>query len=280
MINKYFDEVIFKNKDKLLCCTDITKLIEISIENLNLYEKYLCQLKKNKDLIDLSLEKKTALDMYLCYSSYFFESFCQNLVINNFQSIMMLQRCLLELYFKISLLIHSDDYVSRVFLDFKHIALYNLLKIDNTIDRLSESDSEEIYDNRLNVLNKYNLSIDCNYSDDYWIKLSLKHLGVISPSKNLSKLIDYLVENGFLSEILKSDYKSCCDYIHSGISAIYITQDMNDENNIYKYLKAPIQDFNYIILNIVTKMQEIINLSSNDIVEKLKNKVNYILDEF
>lgn len=251
------------------------KAVEKSIENFNCY---ICVMDKS---VKSSKIKNDAIEEFLCYLSFLFEDYVNDLVINNVQSIMIMQRTLLENFFKFMFIIKSDEYVTQVYMDFKFINIYNSMQLENIMQELPKDKQEFLNKEYNNISKKYNLSSGCG--SDNWIKLAMKHLNVKNPSKNLTDLIDYLIKNEYINRFFASDYKDCCDFIHSNPNAMGITQCVYIENDSYKYINSSIKDFNYIIYNILSTLDEDLDLKITEYVKKTENNLFDLLvpkDEF
>lgn len=111
MIDKYFENIITKNKNKIFKNNKINYIIDKSIDNFNAYIYFIEKYQKITDINNNAIFEFAA--------SFSFEAFINDLVIYNTQSIMILQRVLLELYFKFMFIITSDKFVEDLFLDFK-----------------------------------------------------------------------------------------------------------------------------------------------------------------
>lgn len=270
MINKYFKEIITNKEKKVLADKRMKKAVEKSIETLNCY---IYAIDKN---VKASKIKNDAIEEFLCYFSFLFEDYVSDLVINNVQSIMIMQRTLLENFFKFMFIIKSDEYVTQVYIDFRFINIYNSMQLENTMQELPKDEQDFLIKEYNNISKKYNLS--SGYGSDNWIKLAMKHLNVKNPSKNLTDLIDYLVENEYIHRFFASDYKDCCDFIHSNPNAMGITQCIYIENDSYKYINSSIKDFNYIVYNILNTLDEDLGLKITEYVNKIENNLYELFD--
>lgn len=279
MIDTYFNGIIVKNKNKILENSRLKYEIDKSIDTLNSFIYYLEGIKDNKD----STNKDKVIKNMLYYLSHQTEDFVSSLVIGNFHSIMVLQRTLLETYFKLIFIINSDEYIATLFLDFGEVSMYNFTQLGDIQKRLPTKDQDVILKNYKGILNKYELPENKKYTDDYWIYLSLIHLDYPKADKTLRRLLEYIIDKKYVNKSLQEEYKNCCDFIHSTHNAITLTiyKGAYPEDSL---IHSAISDFHYILYDILDNIEKKIDSSSyianyKDIIGKnykniLDNKEN------
>lgn len=275
MIDKYFKEIIINKKNKALSDERMKKAVEKSIENLNCYIYVIDKIFKESKI------KNEAIEEFLCYFSFLFEDYVNDLIINNVQSLKIMQRTLLESFFKFMFIIKSDEYVSQLYSDFRFINIYNTFQLENDIQKLSKEEQEYLNKEYNKISKKYNLS--SGYGSDIWIKIAMKHLNVKNPSKNITDLIDYLIKNEYINVLFASDYKDCCDFIHSNPNAMALTQCIYIEKDSFTYIDSAIKDFNFIIYNILSTLDEDLDFKITEYVNIAESNLYDLLvpkDEF
>ena len=272
MIEKYFDNIIISRKNRIIKSDKTKCIVDKCIENFN---AYIYAVEKYKEYVDVS---ENTIFEFATYFSYIFEGIINDLVIYNIQPIVIIHRVLLELYFKFVFIISSDDFVRQLFSDFKAVDVYNLSMLENTIEKMTLNEQNRLKKDYEKVRRKYKLDSHNEYSSEAWIKIALEHLGVKKPTKQMSKLIEYLVEKNYIDITLESDYKSCCDFIHSSQNAFGLTQVINKNNNNYDLISNTIDDFNFIILSIIEKLSKKVDSKLDDYAAFIQQNIELLLN--
>lgn len=139
-----------------------------------------------------------------------FNSIINDLIINNFFSLKVNLRVIIDYYFKFLILLYSDNYVSEIYLNFNDIYLYNhLIKYNNNL-RIKIDEQNELKNRYNKIIKKYNLSN--SIKEDYWIKLAIEYNTGKSGNKSIKNIIKWLKDNNMIEETIILSYEENCDF--------------------------------------------------------------------
>lgn len=262
--------------------SDSADIISITIKNYAIYNTFFAGLqdKLSNDGNKLNY-KLNALNFMIMHSTFMFNGFINDLIINNYYSLKINIRVITEFYFKLLFLLYSDNYVSELYLDFNSIYLYNISKKFNNNLRMDSKEQHKLEKIYTETIKKYNLPIDIK--EDYWIKKALEHNIGKQSGKNIQGIIKWLKDNKKIDDAIVISYEDNCDYNHCGIGSLNYQQliDLYDSRGEFYNIYQPVlSEFNYILTNIVVKyMEEYSEYKNQDVLDVLLNNMNLIFKQ-
>lgn len=262
--------------------SDSADIISITIKNYAIYNTFFVELqdKLSNDGNKLNY-KLNALNFMIMHSTFMFNGFINDLIINNYYSLKINIRVITEFYFKLLFLLYSDNYVSELYLDFNSIYLYNISKKFNNNSRMNSKEQHKLEKIYTETIKKYNLPIDIK--EDYWIKKALEHNIGKQSGKNIQGIIKWLKDNKKIDDAIVISYEDNCDYNHCGIGSLNYQQliDLYDSRGEFYNIYQPVlNEFNYILTNIVVKyMEEYSEYKNQDVLDVLLNNMNLIFKQ-
>lgn len=262
--------------------SDSADIISITIKNYAIYNTFFVGLqdKLSNDGNKLNY-KLNALNFMIMHSTFMFNGFINDLIINNYYSVKINIRVITEFYFKLLFLLYSDDYVSELYLDFNSIYLYNISKKFNNNLRMDSKEQHKLEQFYTETIKKYNLQTDIK--EDYWIKKALEHNTGKQSGKNIQGIIKWLKDNKKIDDAIVISYEDNCDYNHCGIGSLNYQQliDLYDSRGeLYNIYQPVLSEFNYILTNIVVKfMEEYSEYKNQDVLDVLLNNMNLIFKQ-
>lgn len=262
--------------------SDSADIISITIKNYAIYNTFFVGLqdKLSNDGNKLNY-KLNALNFMIMHSTFMFNGFINDLIINNYYSLKINIRVITEFYFKLLFLLYSDNYVSELYLDFNSIYLYNISKKFNNNLRMDSKEQHKLEKIYTETIKKYNLPIDIK--EDYWIKKALEHNIGKQSGKNIQSIIKWLKGNKKIDDAIVISYEDNCDYNHCGIGSLNYQQliDLYDSRGeFYNIYQPVVSEFNYILTNIVAKyMEEYSEYKNQDVLDVLLNNMNLIFKQ-
>ncbi len=257
-------------------------IISTTIKNYAIYNTFFVGLqdKLSNDGNKLNY-KLNALNFMIMHSTFMFNGFINDLIINNYYSLRINIRVITEFYFKLLFLLYSDDYVSELYLDFNSIYLYNISKKFNNNLRMDSKEQHKLEKFYTETIKKYNLPTDIK--EDYWIKKALEHNTGKQSGKNIQGIIKWLKDNKKIDDAIVISYEDNCDYNHCGIGSLNYQQliDLYDSRGEFYNIYQPVlSEFNYILTNIVVKfMEEYSEYKNQDVLDVLLNNMNLIFKQ-
>ena len=262
--------------------SDSADIISITIKNYAIYNTFFVGLqdKLSNDGNKLNY-KLNALNFMIMHSTFMFNGFINDLIINNYYSLKINIRVITEFYFKLLFLLYSDNYVSELYLDFNSVYLYNISKKFNNNLRMDSNEQHKLEKIYTETIKKYNLPIDIK--EDYWIKKALEHNIGKQSGKNIQGIIKWLKDNKKIDDAIVISYEDNCDYNHCGIGSLNYQQliDLYDSRGEFYNIYQPVlSEFNYILTNIVVKyMEEYSEYKNQDVLDVLLNNMNLIFKQ-
>lgn len=262
--------------------SDSADIISITIKNYSIYNTFFVGLqgKLSNDGNKLNY-KLNALNFMIMHSTFMFNGFINDLIINNYYSLKINIRVITEFYFKLLFLLYSDNYVSELYLDFNSVYLYNISKKFNNNLRMDSNEQHKLEKIYTETIKKYNLPIDIK--EDYWIKKALEHNIGKQSGKNIQGIIKWLKDNKKIDDAIVISYEDNCDYNHCGIGSLNYQQliDLYDSRGEFYNIYQPVlSEFNYILTNIVVKyMEEYSEYKNQDVLDVLLNNMNLIFKQ-
>lgn len=262
--------------------SDSADIISITIKNYAIYNTFFVGLqdKLSNDGNKLNY-KLNALNFMIMHSTFMFNGFINDLIINNYYSLKINIRVITEFYLKLLFMLYSDDYVSELYLDFNSIYLYNISKKFNNILRMDSKEQHKLEKIYTETIIKYNLPTDIK--EDYWIKKALEHNTGKQSGKNIQGIIKWLKDNKKIDDAIVISYEDNCDYNHCGIGSLNYQQliDLYDSRGEFYNIYQPVLSvFNYILTNIVVKyMEEYSEYKNQDVLDVLLNNMNLIFKQ-
>lgn len=262
--------------------SDSADIISITMKNYAIYNIFFVGLqdKLSNDGNKLNY-KLNALNFMIMHSTFMFNGFINDLIINNYYSLKINIRVITEFYFKLLFLLYSDDYVSELYLDFNSIYLYNISKKFNNNLRIDSKEQHKLEKIYTETIKKYNLPTDIK--EDYWIKKALEHNTGKQSGKNIQGIIKWLKDNKKIDDAIVISYEDNCDYNHCGIGSLNYQQliDLYDSRGQFYNIYQPVlSEFNYILTNIVVKyMEEYSEYKNQDVLDVLLNNMNLIFKQ-
>lgn len=262
--------------------SDSADIISITMKNYAIYNTFFVGLqdKLSNDGNKLNY-KLNALNFMIMHSTFMFNGFINDLIINNYYSLKINIRVITEFYFKLLFLLYSDDYVSELYLDFNSIYLYNISKKFNNNLRIDSKEQHKLEKIYTETIKKYNLPTDIK--EDYWIKKALEHNTGKQSGKNIQGIIKWLKDNKKIDDAIVISYEDNCDYNHCGIGSLNYQQliDLYDSRGQFYNIYQPVlSEFNYILTNIVVKyMEEYSEYKNQDVLDVLLNNMNLIFKQ-
>lgn len=259
--------------------SDSADIIDITIKNYAIYNTFFVELqdKLSKDGNKLNY-KLNALNFMIMHSTFMFNGFVNDLIINNYYSLKINIRVINEFYFKFLFLLYSDDYVSELYLDFNNIYLYNISQKFNNNLRMNDKEQQQLETLFANAIKKYKLPT--NIKEDYWIKKALEYITGKESKKSIQGIINWLKDNKIIDNAIIMSYEDNCDYNHCGIGSLNYQQliDLLDsQNKFYEMYQPILLEFNYMIVNIVIKyMGEYSEYKNKEVEDILLNNMNSI----
>lgn len=231
--------------------SDINELLQLTLENYKTYNNFFVKNQKQKTNSNNASIKIDTLNFINMHSTFLFDGFIKNIIINNYSSAQIVLRSITEMYVKYIFLLNCDEYVSEVYSDFSIITLNNQnadVDLDEKIRNLLSQRYDEIKE-------KYTLKD--TVKDDYWIKLALDH--ITESKKNPASfraVVNYLGDNKLIPDFIFPSYQRNCDYNHIGYDSLNLQQFQDKKISEGKYKSTYLEllvIFNYIIHDIFEK---------------------------
>jgi len=260
--------------------SDSADIIDITIKNYAIYNTFFVELqdKLSKDGNKLNY-KLNALNFMVMHSTFMFNGFINDLITNNYYSLKINIRVIIEYYFKLLFLLYSDDYVSQLYLDFDDVYLYNLSRKNNYNLKMRTEENEKLEILYNDIVRKYKLPE--NIKEDYWIKLALEHNTGKTSKKSIQKIIEWLKDLKVIDDAIIVAYEFNCDFNHCGIGSLNYQQmiDLYDsENKFYDIYHPILVEFNYVLINIITRYTEVYpEYKNQEVIDKLEKNMNLII---
>lgn len=262
--------------------SDSAGIIDITIKDYAIYNTFFAELQKKLSNNGNKKDNKiNALNFLIMHSTFMFNGFINDLVINNYYSLKINIRVIIEFYFKLLFLLYSDEYVSKLYLDFNNIYLHNISQKFNNNLRLEDEDQKKLKKIYTETIKKYDLPSEIK--EDYWIKKALEHNTGKQSKKSIKGIIEWLKDNKKIDDAIIVSYEDSCDYNHCGIGSLNYQQliDLYDsQGKLYNIYQPEISDFNYIITNITAKyMDEYSEYKNQEVLDALLSNTDLIFKQ-
>lgn len=260
--------------------SDLSEIIKMTLSNYSTYHTFFISQQRENINISKNDKKLKTINELNMHSTFLMDAFIRNILTNNYISVKITIKSLIEFYIKYKFLLHSDSYVSEVYKDSEILTLSKRAKSLNLNQNLSNTLNNSV----TTIQQKYNFT---STNDEHWIKLSLDHLkGTKNSEKSLSAIHNYLKKENLIDDYIYDLYKNNCDFAHIGANSLETQQTVDqklESGHFCEVYSESLIFFNYIILDIFGSYISVFNIKKENTsfkeVQKRKNKIESIISE-